>query len=88
VIELQRFVAEPGRRLDVMTDSTEDVENMVLCHDAVGRPRWLRIFIGERGLVIVAPPGEVAVIEPAQVGQLQACLAELSTEGVHEAVPN
>lgn len=71
-----------------MTDSIEDIENAVLCHDAVGRARWLRMFVGERGLVIVAPPGEVAVIEPAQFGQLQACLAELSSDDVRETVRN
>lgn len=65
-----------------MIGSIEDAENVVLCHDAVGRMRWLRMFVAERGLVIVAPPGEVAVIEPAQFGQLQACLAQLSTDDV------
>lgn len=65
-----------------MTNSVADIHNVVLCHDAVGRARWLRMFVGERGLVIVAPPGEVAVIDPSQVGQLRACLAELSRDEV------
>jgi hypothetical protein len=42
------------------------------------------MFVGDRGLVMVAPPGEVAVIERSQVSQLLAWLDQLSPEDVSE----
>lgn len=61
-----------------MTDRTADV---VLCRDAVGRTRWLTLFTGELGVVIVAPPGEVAIISLAHIDELRGCLARLAAAG-------
>jgi hypothetical protein len=73
--------------MESVAKAIEGIQNVVVCHDAVGRARWLRMFVGERGLVIVAPPGEVAVIDLTQVSQLRAWLDVLSPEDVSEAAP-
>ncbi|MBB4676161.1 hypothetical protein HNR67_002279 [Crossiella cryophila] len=41
-----------------------------------GRRRELTVFVKQGSVVIVAPPGEAAVLEPLEVGRLRAALRE------------
>ncbi|WP_166459331.1 hypothetical protein [Amycolatopsis pithecellobii] len=41
-----------------------------------GRKRDLTVFISEDRVVVMAPPGEAAVLEPLDVGRLRAALRD------------
>lgn len=57
----------------------------VPCHDVVGRPRALRVFVA-RGKVVglFAPPGETAYLGPAELRHLQQVLVTASIEATHQ----
>ena len=57
-----------------MTDS--DDEWAVSCRDLAGRRRDMTVFISSGRVVVVAPPGEAAVLEPLEVGRLRAALRD------------
>ncbi|GAA3583944.1 hypothetical protein GCM10022222_80820 [Amycolatopsis ultiminotia] len=47
------------------------------CRDLAGRRRDLTVFVSsEDKIVIVAPPGEAAVLGPLEVGRLRAALRD------------
>lgn len=48
----------------------------VTCRDLAGRKRDLTVFVNSGRIVVVAPPGEAAVLEPLDVGRLRAVLRE------------
>lgn len=48
----------------------------VSCRDLAGRKRDLTVFVGSGRVVLVAPPGEAAVLEPLDVGRLRAALRD------------
>ncbi|WP_236789444.1 hypothetical protein [Amycolatopsis sp. GM8] len=48
----------------------------VSCRDLAGRKRDLTVFISSDRIVVVAPPGEAAVLEPLDVGRLRAALRD------------
>ncbi|MFC4001352.1 hypothetical protein ACFS2C_06630 [Prauserella oleivorans] len=48
----------------------------VPCRDLAGRKRRLTVFAGEEHVVVVAPPGEAAVLSPLDVGRLRAALRD------------
>ncbi|MBP2474307.1 hypothetical protein JOF53_003179 [Crossiella equi] len=51
-------------------------EWQVWCRDVAGRRKELTVFVKQGSVVIVAPPGEAAVLEPLEVGRLRAALRE------------
>lgn len=54
---------------------TQD-EWSVSCRDLAGRKRDLTVFVSSGRVVVVAPPGEAAVLEPLDVGRLRAALRD------------
>ncbi|GAA1981753.1 hypothetical protein [Amycolatopsis minnesotensis] len=48
----------------------------VSCRDLAGRRRDLTVFVSSDRVVIVAPPGEAAVLAPLDVGRLRAALRD------------
>ena len=56
-----------------MTDRRKWVVN---CRDAAGRRRNLTVFASQGNVVIVAPPGETAILAPLELGRLRATLRD------------
>lgn len=58
-------------------------ERFVNCRDFAGRKRTLRVVVRGSEVVVVAPPGEAAVLDPFEAGQFRsayaAALVEAST---------
>lgn len=54
----------------------ESMEWQVTCHDVAGRRRNMAVFVNEGNVVVVAPPGETAVLAPLEAGRLRAALRE------------
>jgi hypothetical protein len=58
----------------------EDVSNhkewSITCRDVAGRRRDLTVFVRQGRVVLVAPPGETAVLAPLDVGRLRAALRD------------
>ncbi|WP_370468973.1 hypothetical protein [Amycolatopsis sp. YIM 10] len=48
----------------------------VSCRDLAGRKRDLTVFVSSDKVVLVAPPGEAAVLAPLDVGRLRAALRD------------
>lgn len=48
----------------------------VTCRDVAGRRRDLTVFVRQGRVVLVAPPGETAVLAPLDVGRLRAVLRD------------
>lgn len=48
----------------------------VSCRDAAGRRRDMTVFVSDGDVVMVAPPGETAVLAPLEVGRLRAVLRD------------
>lgn len=51
-------------------------EWLVACRDLAGRRRDLAVFVDQGHVVLVAPPGETAVLAPLEVGRLRAALRD------------
>lgn len=60
-------------------------EWVVPCRDLAGRKRKLTVFTSEEHVVVVAPPGETAVLGPLDVGRFRAALRDAV---VHIADPD
>jgi hypothetical protein len=58
-----------------MTVAVRD-EWAVSCRDLAGRRREVTVFASEDHVVLVAPPGEAAVLAPLDVGRLRAALRD------------
>ena len=52
----------------------------VSCRDIAGRKRDLQVFVRQGHVVLVAPPGEIAFLEPLDVGRLRAALRDALVE--------
>ena len=52
------------------------MEWQVNCRDVAGRRRNMAVFVNEGSVVVVAPPGEAAVLAPLEAGRLRAALRE------------
>jgi hypothetical protein len=52
----------------------------VSCRDVAGRRRDLTVFASGGHIVLVAPPGETAVLAPLEVGRLRAILREAAVD--------
>lgn len=48
----------------------------VSCRDTAGRRRNVTVFASEGKVVLIAPPGETAVLGPLEVGRLRAALRD------------
>lgn len=48
----------------------------VSCRDIAGRRRDLQIIARQGQVVLVAPPGETAILSPLDVGRLRAALRD------------
>jgi hypothetical protein len=48
----------------------------VTCRDIAGRRRELQIIARQGQVVLVAPPGETAILSPLEVGRLRAALRD------------
>ncbi|WP_106179671.1 hypothetical protein [Prauserella shujinwangii] len=48
----------------------------IACRDIAGRRRELTVFVSNDRVVLVAPPGEAAVLAPLDVGRLRAALRD------------
>ena len=46
------------------------------CRDLSGRRRDVTVFVSQDKVVLVAPPGEAAVLGPLDVGRLRAALRD------------
>lgn len=46
----------------------------VSCRDVAGRRRDVTVFVSQGHVVLVAPPGETAILEPLEAGRLRAAL--------------
>jgi hypothetical protein len=55
-------------------------EWLVSCRDVAGRRRDLTVFVSQGHVVLVAPPGETAVLGPLEVGRLRAALREAAVD--------
>jgi len=51
-------------------------EWVVPCRDLAGRKRKLTVFTSDEHVVVVAPPGETAVLGPLDVGRFRAALRD------------
>jgi hypothetical protein len=59
-----------------MSNVTSHKEWSITCRDLAGRRRDLTVFVRQGRIVLVAPPGETAVLNPLDVGQLRAALRD------------
>jgi hypothetical protein len=50
------------------------------CRDVAGRKRELTVFASGGHIVLVAPPGETAVLAPLEVGRLRAILRDAAVD--------
>ncbi|ASR39125.1 hypothetical protein BAY61_09295 [Prauserella marina] len=48
----------------------------ISCRDLAGRRRELTVFVSSDRVVLIAPPGEAAVLAPLDVGRLRAALRD------------
>ncbi|WP_199435537.1 hypothetical protein [Qaidamihabitans albus] len=48
----------------------------ISCRDIAGRRREVTVFVSSDRVVLVAPPGEAAVLAPLDVGRLRAALRD------------
>ncbi|MBO0840247.1 MAG: hypothetical protein J2O49_05460 [Sciscionella sp.] len=48
----------------------------ITCRDVAGRRRELTVMVNADRVVIVAPPGEMALLAPHEVGRLRAALRD------------
>jgi hypothetical protein len=59
-----------------MSNVTSHKEWSIACRDVAGRRRDLTVFVRQGRVVLVAPPGETAVLNPLDVGRLRAALRD------------
>jgi hypothetical protein len=57
------------------------------CRDVAGRRRELTVFASGGHIVLVAPPGETAVLAPLEVGRLRAILRDAAVDASVKAEP-
>lgn len=57
----------------------------IVCRDVAGRRRDLTVFVRQGRVVLVAPPGETAVLAPLDVGRLRAALRDAVLDASEDA---
>jgi len=55
-------------------------DRQISCRDIAGRPQDIIIFADRGRVVMVAPPGETAVLSPDDVGRLRAALRDAAVQ--------
>lgn len=68
-----RAVFSSGPRMETVNNHKEW---SIACRDVAGRRRDLTVFVRQGRVVLVAPPGETAVLAPLDVGRLRAALRD------------
>jgi hypothetical protein len=63
-----------------MTGQHPNAQRVIPCQDAVGRARCLIVLADDGRAVLVAPPGEVAVLSATQTRQVAAALLDMVDE--------
>ncbi len=53
-----------------------DQEWHISCRDVAGRRRGLSVFANDDNVIVVAPPGETAVLGPLEAGRLRAAIRD------------
>ncbi|MCX2733518.1 hypothetical protein OOZ19_25025 [Saccharopolyspora sp. NFXS83] len=48
----------------------------VSCRDVAGKRRSMAVYVKQGNVVVVAPPGETAVLAPLEAGRLRAAIRE------------
>lgn len=51
-------------------------EWQVSCRDVAGKRRTMAVYVKQGNVVVVAPPGETAVLAPLEAGRLRAAIRE------------
>lgn len=59
-------------------------DRLIGCRDAAGRRRDIIVFTDRGRVIMVAPPGETAVLTPLEVGRLRAALRDAAVEAAGE----
>ncbi|MCA1194427.1 hypothetical protein [Saccharopolyspora sp. 6V] len=54
----------------------DDEQWQVSCRDVAGRRRNMAVYVNQGNVVVVAPPGETAVLAPLEAGRLRAAIRE------------
>nr|WP_026317072.1 hypothetical protein [Actinokineospora enzanensis] len=60
----------------------------VNCRDIAGRKRDVTVFVRQGQVVLVAPPGETAILSPLDVGRLRAALRDAVIDASVEPTPD
>ncbi|MEU6129450.1 hypothetical protein ABZ805_09780 [Saccharopolyspora sp. NPDC047091] len=55
---------------------TDNEQWQVSCRDVAGRRRNMAVYVNQGNVVVVAPPGETAVLAPLEAGRLRAAIRE------------
>jgi hypothetical protein len=56
----------------------------VPCRDRADRNRLARVIVNEKGeVVLIAPPGEVAIFDPSEVNAVKQAMADAQVEAIH-----
>jgi hypothetical protein len=66
-----------------VSNVTSHREWSITCRDVAGRRRDLTVFVRQGRVVLVAPPGETAVLNPLDVGRLRAVLRDAVVDAAH-----
>lgn len=74
------LVTAPTRPAQVLGGPGRSRQWRIRCQDVANRERFLTLFVEHGKVVLVGPPGESAVLTPAQLGQLRAALQEAADE--------
>ncbi|ONI81287.1 hypothetical protein ALI144C_22455 [Actinosynnema sp. ALI-1.44] len=48
----------------------------ISCRDIAGRPRTLRVMVRDGEVLVIAPPGEIAVLDAVEAEHVRASLRE------------
>lgn len=65
-----------------LRDVNSRKEWSVSCRDIAGRKRDLTVLVSRDKVVLVAPPGETAVLTPLDAGRLRAVLRDAAADAV------
>lgn len=60
----------------------------IACRDLAGRRRTVTVQVSEGKVVLIAPPGEAAVLSPLDVGRLRAALRDAIVSAEDPATAN
>ena len=81
-MDVVRLRSDPAFGVDTGVDEpmTRTRQWRIRCQDVANRERFITLFVEHGRVVLVGPPGESAVLSPAQLGQLRTALQEAADE--------